>query len=295
MDSVATEHVRRFNRTVTQRIGALRDGYLSRSRPLGASRVLWEIGEDGLDIKSLRARLDLDSGYVSRLLRVLETEGLVVVEPGHDDRRVRIARLSKAGRTERNLLDRASDELAWSLVEPLDDEQRARLLEAMGTVERLLTAGLVSIRIDEATSAAVRYCFESYFAELDERFEAGFDAERSISADADELSEPRGLVLVARLRDEPIGCGALKLHGRDPAEIKRMWVAPTARGLGLGRRLLRELEASAGRRGATRARLETNRALTEAINLYRSAGYSEVAAFNDEPYADHWFEKRLDG
>jgi DNA-binding MarR family transcriptional regulator/GNAT superfamily N-acetyltransferase len=213
---------------------------------------LWEIGDGGLDIKSLRTRLDLDSGYASRLLRVLETEGLVVVEPGHDDRRVRIARLSKAGRTERTLLDRASDELAWSLVEPLDDEQRARLLEAMDTVERLLTAGLVSIRIDEATSAAVRYCFESYFAELDERFEAGFDAERSISADADELSEPRGLVLVARLRDEPIGCGALKLHGRDPAEIKRMWVAPTARGLGLGRRLLRELDASGRRRGATR-------------------------------------------
>ena len=294
MDPVATERVRRFNRTVTQRIGALSDGYLARGRPLGASRVLWEIGEGGLDVKSLRARLDLDSGYSSRLLRMLEAEGLVVVEPDQDDRRVRIARLSKAGRTERNLLDRGSDELAWSLVEPLDDEQRARLLEAMGVVERLLTAGLVSIAIDEATSAAVRYCFESYLAELDARFDAGFDAGRSISADADELSEPRGLVLIARLRDEPIGCGALKLHGRDPAEIKRMWVAPTARGLGLGRRLLRELEASARHRGATHAQLETNRALTEAIDLYRSAGYSEVAAFNDEPYADHWFEKRLD-
>jgi DNA-binding MarR family transcriptional regulator/GNAT superfamily N-acetyltransferase len=294
MDRVATEHVRRFNRTVTQRIGALSDGYLTRDRPLGASRVLWEIGEAGLDIKSLRARLDLDSGYVSRLLRMLEAEGLVVVEQARDDRRARIARLSKAGRAERALLDRRSDELAWSLVEPLDDEQRTRLLQAMGTVERLLTAGLVSIGTEEATSAAVRYCFESYFAELDARFETGFDWRRSISADSEELSEPRGLVLVARLRDEPIGCGALKLHGRDPAEIKRMWVAPTARGLGLGRRLLRELEGSAGRRGATRARLETNRALTEAVNLYRSAGYGEVAAFNDEPYADHWFEKRLD-
>ncbi len=188
MDSVATERVRRFNRTVTQRIGALSDGYLTRGRPLGASRVLWEVGEDGLDIKSLRTRLDLDSGYLSRLLRMLEAEGLVVVEPGHDDRRIRIARLSKAGRTERNLLDRASDELAWSLVEPLDDEQRVRLLEAMDVVERLLTAGLVSIGIDEATSAAVRYCFESYFAELDARFEAGFDSGRSISADTDELT-----------------------------------------------------------------------------------------------------------
>jgi GNAT superfamily N-acetyltransferase/DNA-binding MarR family transcriptional regulator len=294
MDPVATARVRRFNRTVTQRIGALGDGYLTRGRPLGASRVLWEIGEDGHDIKSLRARLDLDSGYLSRLLRQLEADGLVVVGAGQADRRVRVARLSQKGRVERRLLDRRSDELAWSLVEPLDDEQRACLVEAMGLVERLLTAGLVSLGIDEPTSAAVQYCFEAYFAELDARFESGFDSARSISADADELSEPRGLVLVARLRDEPVGCAALKLHGSDPAEIKRMWVAATARGLGLGRRLLRELEEQARHRGATRARLETNRALTEAINLYRSAGYAEVAAFNEEPYADHWFEKRLD-
>ena len=285
--------MRRFNRTVTQRIGALSDGYLRRGRSLGASRVLWEIGEDGLDVKSLRARLDLDSGYLSRLLRQLEADGLVIVGADHADRRVRIARLTRKGR-ERSLLDRRSDELAWSLVEPLDDEQRACLVAAMGSVERLLTAGLVSVGIDEPTSAAVQYCFEAYFAELDARFESGFDSNRSISADADELSEPRGLVLVARLRDEPVGCGALKLHGSDPVEIKRMWVAATARGLGLGRRLLRELEEQAGHRGATRVRLETNRALTEAISLYRSAGYAEVAAFNDEPYADHWFEKRLD-
>ena len=161
-------------------------------------------------------------------------------------------------------------------------------------VERLLTAGLVELRIDEPTSRAVRYCFQSYFAELDARFETGFDPGRSISAEADELSQPRGLVLIARLRDQPIGCAALKLHGSDPAEIKRMWVAPTARGLGLGRRLLRELEEHACRRGTTFVRLESNRALTEAIALYRSAGYIEVGPFNDEPYADHWFEKRLD-
>ena len=293
MDRVAIQRVRRFNRTVTQRIGALSEEYLARGRPLGASRVLWEIGEDSLDVRLLRARLDLDSGYLSRLLRRLEADGLIVVEPSPDDGRARIARLSEAGRTERKVLDRRSNELARSLVDPLDDEQRARLVEAMGVVERLLTAGLVEIRVDAPTSAAVRYCFESYFAELDARFEAGFDPDRSISAEADELGEPRGLVLIARLRDEPIGCGALKLHGSDPAEIKRMWVAAAARGLGLGRRLLHELEQHARRRGATITRLETNRTLTEAISLYRSAGYSEVAAFNDEPYADHWFEKSL--
>jgi ribosomal protein S18 acetylase RimI-like enzyme len=72
-----------------------------------------------------------------------------------------------------------------------------------------------------------------------------------------------------------------------------MWVAESARGLGLGRRLLSELEAWAGQRGARTLRLETNRALTEAIALYRSAGYREVPAFNDEPFAHHWFEKTL--
>ena len=121
-------------------------------------------------------------------------------------------------------------------------------------VERLLTAGLVEVRIEEPTSSAVRSCFQSYFAELDARFETGFDPGRSISADAVELSQPRGLVLLARLHDQPIGCAALKLHDSDPAEIKRMWIDPTARGLGLGRRLLRELEERARRRGATLVR-----------------------------------------
>ena len=294
MNPAATRRVRDFNRVVTQRIGALSEEYLARGRPLGASRVLWEIGEDGLEVGALRARLELDSGYLSRLLRRLEGEGLVTVEPSGGDKRARIARLSAAGRAERRLLDRRSDTLAWSLLEPLDDGQRTRLVEAMGVVELLLGAGSVRIAIEAPTGVAARFCLGSYFRELDARFESGFDPDRSISAEADELVEPRGLLLIAWLRDEPIGCGALKLHGADPAEIKRMWIAPAARGLGLGRRLLHDLEQHARRCGATRARLETNRALSEAIALYRSAGYVEVEPFNDEPYADHWFEKPLD-
>ena len=244
-------------------------------------------------MRLLRSRLDLDSGYLSRLLRRLEGDGLIVVEPSGEDKRVRIVRLRNAGHAERELLDRRSDELAWSLLEPLDERQRARLVEAMGVVERLLTAGLVVMRIENPTTAAARFCVHSYFAELDARFDGGFDPDRSISAEAGELLEPHGLLLVARLRDEPIGCGALKLHGPDPVEIKRMWIAPAARGLGLGRRLLDDLEQHARQRGATVARLETNRALTEAISLYRSAGYVEVPPFNAEPYADHWFERAL--
>jgi DNA-binding MarR family transcriptional regulator/ribosomal protein S18 acetylase RimI-like enzyme len=284
--------VRSFNRTVTERVGALHDEYLARGRPLGASRVLWEIG-DGADMRSLRARLDLDSGYLSRLVRALEQEGLVVVEPDASDKRVRTVRLTPAGRAERELLDRRSDDLARSLLEPLSDAQRDRLVEAMGVVERLLTAGLVAVDVEDPASAAAQFCISSYFAELDARFDGGFDPSRSISADVAELTEPAGLLLVARLRGEAIGCGALKLHGAEPAEIKRMWVAPAARGLGVARRLLGELERHARERGAGAVRLETNRSLREATGLYRSAGYAEVAPFNAEPYAHHWFEKRL--
>jgi GNAT superfamily N-acetyltransferase len=151
----------------------------------------------------------------------------------------------------------------------------------------------VEVGIEDPSSADARFCLDSYVSELDSRFDGGFDPGKSISADADELTEPAGLLLVARLRGEPVGCGALKFHGAEPAELKRMWVAPSARGLGVGRRILGELEEHARRRGAGVVRLETNGSLREAASLYRSAGYAEVLAFNDEPYAHHWFEKRL--
>jgi HAD superfamily hydrolase (TIGR01450 family) len=152
----------------------------------------------------------------------------------------------------------------------------------------------VTFDVADPTSDDARYCIDAYFDELDGRFDVGFDPSRSISADADELTGPDGLLLLARLHGDPVGCGALKLHDDAPAEIKRMWVDPSARGLGLGRRLLAELEEQARARGVRKVRLETNRTLTEAIRLYRSAGYEEVEPFNEEPYAHHWFEKRLD-
>ena len=285
--------VRRFNRTVTQRIGALGDAFLSRDRPLGQARVLWEIGSHGSDIKALRSRLDLDSGYLSRLLRALEGDGLVVVEPNGADARVRTARLTRHGLAERAELDRRSDEAAAGILEPLRARQRERLVTAMAEVERLLAASAVRVTGCDPRHPGARRAVRAYVTELADRFEAGFDPALSISATDDEMSPPAGLFLLATLHGEPAGCGALKFRPGARAEIKRMWVAPEARGLGLGRRLLTELEARAAARGVRTLRLETNRALTEAISLYRSAGYREVAAFNDEPYADHWFEKML--
>jgi DNA-binding MarR family transcriptional regulator/GNAT superfamily N-acetyltransferase len=293
MDSALVDRVRRFNRTVTQRVGALDDAYLSRSRPLGQARLLWEIGADGSEVRSLRSRLDLDSGYLSRLIRSLEADGLATVEPDPADKRVRIVRLTDFGRRERELLDESSDELAWSLLAPLSDAQRSQLVDAMARVERLLTAGLVEAAVEDPRSPAAEFCLQSYFRELDQRFDTGFDPGRSRTIDRAEVTEPAGLLLVARLRGEPIGCGALRLHGDDPAEIKHLWVSPAARGLGVGRRIVTELEQHARRYGVRVVHLDTNRALREATSLYRSAGYAEVAPFNDEAYADHWFEKRL--
>jgi DNA-binding MarR family transcriptional regulator/GNAT superfamily N-acetyltransferase len=293
MSGATIEQVRSFNRTVTQRIGVLQDEYLARGRPLGASRVLWEVGRAPVDVRALRARLDLDSGYLSRLLRSLEADGLVVVEPDAADRRVRTVRLTDAGRAERAVLDRESDALAESLLAPLGDGQRERLVEAMAVVERLLTAGLVAVAVEDPRSAAARFCLDAYAAELDATFEGGFDTARSRPVDPAALTPPRGLLLVARLHAEPIACGALKLPPGEPAEITRLWVAPAARRLGVARRVLAELEARARQAGAEVVRLDTNRALRAATTLYRSAGYIEVPAFNDEPYAHHWFEKRL--
>jgi ribosomal protein S18 acetylase RimI-like enzyme len=179
------------------------------------------------------------------------------------------------------------------MLEPLEQSQRARLVAAMDEVERLMRASLVTITVADPAGADARWCIEQYFAELGDRFEGGFDPAISIAAPIDELKPPTGLLLVAHLRQRPVGCGALKIRPGRPVELKRMWVSPQLRGLGLGRRLLRELERKAATAGADTVRLETNRSLTEAIALYRMAGYREVEAFNSEAYAHHWFEKRL--
>jgi GNAT superfamily N-acetyltransferase len=156
-----------------------------------------------------------------------------------------------------------------------------------------VTVDAVELAVVDPASPEAQSCLAAYVAELDSRFDVGFDPARSIPASEDELRPPAGLFLVASLRSEPIGCGALKLHGHEPAELKRMWVAASARGLGVGRKILGRLEELAAEAGATVIRLETNASLVEAIALYRSAGYAEVERFNDEAYADHWFEKSV--
>ena len=293
MADVIVQQIRRFNRVVTERVGALNDHFLGRERPLGEARLLWEIGPEGCEVRLLRARLGLDSGYLSRLLRSLEAAGLVRVAKGVGDRRVRVARLTAAGCRERAALDRRSDELARSLLAPLSSTQRERLVAAMHEVERLLTVASVQITSIDPEHPDAQYCLAEYVAELNRRSERGFDPSVGATALPHEVRPPAGEFFVAYLHGEAVGCGAVKHHEDAPAEIKRMWISPTARGLGLGRRLLERLETCARARGARVAHIETSAVLVEALSLYRSTGWVEVTAFNDEPFADHWLEKAL--
>ncbi|KRE96793.1 MarR family transcriptional regulator [Frateuria sp. Soil773] len=292
MDEKQIQQVRRFNRAVTRRIGVLSDDYLGRGRPLAESRLLFEIGRDGADVRTLRARLALDSGYLSRLLRALEARGLLAVQPAPHDARVRRATLTRKGRREVDALDRDSHALAGSLLAPLGEAQRQKLVAAMAEVERLLRASAVEVALADPAGAEARACIDAYLREIDERFEGGFDAARSVSADPAELVPPTGAFMLARLDGEALGCGGLKLGARGVGEIKRMWVAPSARGLGIAQRLLEALEAQAAAMGVRTLRLDTNRSLVEARALYARNGYVEIARYNDNPYADHWFEKR---
>jgi DNA-binding MarR family transcriptional regulator/N-acetylglutamate synthase-like GNAT family acetyltransferase len=284
--------VRSFNRLVTRQVGALSDGYLGR-RPLGESRVLFEIGTAGATPRDLRARLGLDSGYLSRMIGSLERDGLVEKRPNPADGRTKKLCLTSSGLSELSQLERISDELAASTLAPLTDEQRARLLHAQADVRQLLAVSMVRIAPEDPSSADARWCLAHYFAELAERFEEQFDPGRTLPADAADLVPPSGAFLLARFNGQPAGCGALKTLGPDLGEIMRMWVDRPHRGLGIGARMLEALEGQAVAVGHRRVRLYTNRSLAEAKAMYRARGYREIARYNDDPYANHWFEKPL--
>jgi DNA-binding MarR family transcriptional regulator/RimJ/RimL family protein N-acetyltransferase len=293
MDSTQIQQLRRFNRLVTRRVGALDDSYLKRGRPLGEARLIFEIGLDGAGARELRGALGLDSGYLSRLLRSLAAQGLIEVGPADGDARRRRARLTAKGRDELAAYERLSDDLARATLAPLNAAERERLLAAMGEVERLLRAGAVEIRRAAPDCAEARHCLGAYYAELARRFDAGFDPEAGGTAGDVEMAPPDGLFFLAWLDGRPVGCGGLKRVGEGEGEVKRLWTAPEARGLGVARRVMAAIEVAARAEGMTRLRLDTNRALLEAQALYRKLGYQEVARFNANPYAHCWFAKRL--
>jgi len=309
--------VRRFNRSYTQRIGVLEDSFLGTGMPLGTARLLFEIGTapvatpTPLTTQILRERLGLDSGYLSRLLRRLEGEGLISVTPDPGDRRRRQVTLTETGQQRWKELDRRSDDQARLIVDPLTQRQRERLARALAEADLLVRAATVKFeRIDPASPVA-RDVVGRYFAEIGRRF--GFDPSGETEKDALLLVPPAGVFVVAISDGAPVACGGLQTiepyagervagesgtggqgaRSQGVGELKRMWVHDDWRGAGLGTRLLRHLEDQARALGHGILRLDTNAVLAEAISMYRRAGYHEIDRYNDNPWATHFFEKRV--
>jgi len=285
------ERLRDFNRFYTQTIGVLTDRYLGQRRPLGEARLLFEIGAEGADVRELRARLQFDSGYLSRLLRALESSGLVRTRPNPADNRVRIAELTTKGRSELREQNHRATMVASGLLEPLTLEQRSEVLAAMTLIRRRLRLSRVEIEVIDPDSTEAQGCLTAYAAELALRFPEGY-VERDLIPAAEARGQ-RGAFFVARESGQAIGCAVLCTLAPGVGEIRHLWIAPEARGLGLARRLLGELEREAVARAQQVIRLDTHHVLTEAINLYRTSGYQEIPAYNDDPHAHLWFEKPL--
>jgi DNA-binding MarR family transcriptional regulator/GNAT superfamily N-acetyltransferase len=285
------EHFRRFARAVTTEVGALDDSFLGRGRPLGAARVLNAIGRGREDVAEIRRYLQLDSGLMSRLLRSLEREGLIRTEPDPKDARRRRASLTSAGQRECRWYDEVSNARALKVL--TKHGNLPSLLHALDVVTATLMRDTIELTVTSPTSPEARYCLERYFAELAQTFDGGFDRGRARDPERTTMESPTGAFLVALQDRYPVGCVALVGVGGRVGEVKRLWVASCARGLGLGRRLMQAVEARAKALGYATLRLDTNRALPAAYELYRKTGWREIGRFNDDPYAHHFFEKQL--
>lgn len=291
MTSDPISRIRRFNRAVTSAVGALDTSFLGRGRPLGAARVLNAIGQGQTDVAAIRDYLDLDSGLMSRLLRSLEAEGLIETKRDKFDARRRIARLTPAGQAEFAAYEALSNAQAQGMIAGHADPDR--LLAAMDLVASALAQTRITLVETDPRSDMARDCLSAYYAELNRRFAQGFDVALSRDPEAEAMIRPRGSFLVALSDGLPLGCVGVKGNSSAVAEIKRLWVAPAARGLGLAKRLMAEAEAIARDLGVTTLRLDSNSALPEAAQLYRRSGWREIPRFNDDPYPDLFFEKTI--
>lgn len=285
------QRIRRFNRAVTAKLGVLDSSFLGRGRPLGVARVIHAIGHFGSDLGVIRDQLGLDKAVLSRMLKGLEGEGLITFRTDTQDARKRHADLTDKGRTEFNAYDALSDDHASALL--AGHPQTEQVLAAMDLIASAFARDQVQISLMDPRAAQSITCLESYYAELEARFERGFDVSLSRDPEASNMMAPLGAFYVAISDGLPLGCCGLKGVGTEVAEIKRLWVSPAARGMGLAQRLLAECEVAARKLGITTLRLDTNSALPEAERLYRKTGWTQIERFNDDPYPDLFFEKAV--
>jgi DNA-binding MarR family transcriptional regulator/N-acetylglutamate synthase-like GNAT family acetyltransferase len=274
--------VRRFNRFYTRRIGALQPGYLGSPFPLPQARVLYELGQRGSSSASeLGADLDLDLGYLSRLLQGLRRQGLVQGEASREDaRRVRLSLTARGRKAYQQLDARSRDEVAGMLGKLAAPEQ-ARLVGALQAVESVLeekNEPQIALRAHRpgdmgwVVHSHGRLYFEEYG--WDERFEA---LVAGIAKDFIEKLDPsRERCWIAEMDGEAVGCVFVVKQNKSTAKLRLLIVEPKARGRGLGRRLVEECIAFARAKGYRRLVLWTQSNLAAARHIYESCGFKKV-------------------
>jgi DNA-binding MarR family transcriptional regulator/GNAT superfamily N-acetyltransferase len=293
--------VRRFNRFYTRRIGALQGQFLGAPYSLPQARLLYELGQRGeCTASELGAELDLDLGYLSRLLQGLKRHGLVQGEAAKDDaRRVRLSLTAKGRKAYLQLDARSRDEVAAMLAR-LAAPQQARLVAALQTVEGVLEKDLnpekvVSLRSHRpgdmgwVVQAHGRLYFEEYG--WDERFEA---LVAQIAADfVKNFDSERERCWIAELDGEPVGSVFLVKESKSTAKLRLLLVEPRARGRGLGRRLVEECIAFARAKGYRKLVLWTQSNLAAARAIYGKTGFRKVkeekhARFGTRLAGEYW-------
>lgn len=151
----------------------------------------------------------------------------------------------------------------------------------------------IEVNVEEPVTPDATFCLRSYYEELARRFENGFDPDAIKNFDTADMKPPKGWFVVSRVGGRAVGCGALKRLDAGIGEIKRVWVSPDTRGKGVAGRIMDQLERIAAAEGLATVRLDTNRTLFEACAFYAKRGYREIDCYNDNTYADFWFEKTL--
>lgn len=290
LDNIA--RLRRFNRAVTREVGALDHSYLGRGRPLGSARVLQLVNAEGTDIAHIRAKLGLDSGLLSRLLRSLESEALIRLSTDPADRRRRTAQLTAAGQAEMAAYEAIGYEKAAETLTRAGTRQQA-LIDAMDLIATTLLQDQLEIRDTDPNAPEAIACLQAYYQLLVEKIAGVTPDMLSLPlSDAQNYRPPHGAFLIAWSDDLPVGCASLRPLEPGIAEVKRLWVAPSARGQGLARRLMHTVESRAKSLGYSALKLDTNQALAEALTLYRRDGWSDIPAYTSFP-ATHWLGKAL--
>lgn len=279
-DTVAA--VRRFNRFYTRQVGALGRLHLNGPYALTEVRVLYELAHaEGLTAKALGAELGLDPGYLSRMLKRFEADGLVVRRPMPGDGRSALLEMTQQGREVFAALDARTRREVEELLERLGDEGSGRLVRAMGAIEALMEpreppAGEVILRSHRVGDMGwIVWRHAALYAEeygWDERFEA---LVARICADFIDHHDPAcERCWIAERDGERLGCIALVKGGEEGvAKLRILLVEPAARGLGLGRRLVEECLGFARAAGYREVVLFTQSNLTAARAIYAKAGF----------------------